>query len=64
MEQEQEYQYSFADSGDRVKWLALEHGYSIDRIAKVLKMSKVQVIRRALREKKVNTVRKPKPIRE
>lgn len=42
-EEQEKYSYDLNDNGDKVKWLAIEHGYSIERIAYSMGMSMNQV---------------------
>lgn len=59
-EEQEKYSYDLNDNGDKVKWLAIEHGYSIERIAYSMGMSMNQVLKKAMKTRVPNTVRKPK----
>jgi len=56
----EETKYNLQDKDDMVKFLAIEKGYSLERIALGLGISANQVLKRAMRKREKNTVRKPK----
>jgi hypothetical protein len=55
-------EYRVQDKGDRIRKLAIEYGMDIERVSKVLGISRRQVLRRIIRPEHKNTVRKPKKL--
>lgn len=58
--EKEETTYNLQDKDDMVKYLAFEEGYSLEHIALNLGISTNQVLKRVMRKREKNTVRKPK----